>query len=332
MAITLTRADYDALWQQQNHTPEVTSGPGFSEIRRVVPESLGQGYIQSLQWAGIDLTLHNYQFYEDVQIFNKASEEDTTYVGEIGFHLSGNRQGYHTGENFIQWGQCNEPDDWTAVTYAHEPILKLDIHLATSTSLHQLVTDTLKDLPIDVRRRLDNGYDSWLAEVNTITPAMRSPLKQILQCPFQGKVKQIYLEGKCLELVALKLEQLKEIDRRTGLACSLRPDDVDRIHHAKAILMDNLSDPPSLGELAHKVSLNDYKLKVGFRQVFGTTVFGYLHQHRMEVARHLLAAQRMNVKEVARTVGYASQSRFATAFRKRFGINPKAYLLSKRSG
>ena len=107
---------------------------------------------------------------------------------------------------------------------------------------------------------------------------------------------------------------------------------MDRIHYAKAILMDNLSDPPTLGELAHRVSLNDYKLKVGFRQVFGTTVFGYLHQHRMEVARQLLAAQRMNVKEVARTVGYASQSRFATAFRKRFGMNPKAYLLSKSSG
>ncbi|MEM6453107.1 MAG: AraC family transcriptional regulator [Cyanobacteria bacterium P01_D01_bin.105] len=332
MTISLTRVDYDEMWQQQNPIPEVTSDPGFSEIRQVVPESLGQGYIQSLQWAGLDLTLYNYQFYEDVQIFNKASDADDSYICEVGFHLSGSRQGYRTGENFIQWGQCHEPNDWTTVTSAHEPILKLDIHLAASANLHQLITDTLKDLPSDVRRRLDNGYDNWLSEINTITPAMRSPLEQILNCPFQGKIKQIYLEGKCLELVALKLEQLKDIDRRTGLTCSLKPDDVDRIHHAKAILIDSLDNPPTLGELARQVSLNDYKLKVGFRQVFGTTVFGYLHQHRMEVARQLLAAQRMNVKEVARTVGYASQSRFATAFRKRFDINPKAYLLSKRSG
>ncbi|MEM9152230.1 MAG: AraC family transcriptional regulator, partial [Cyanobacteria bacterium P01_F01_bin.3] len=217
-------------------------------------------------------------------------------------------------------------------TYADEPIVKVDIGLDSQSALGQVVADALHDLPSDVRRCLEDCDDNCLYESNAITPAMLSPLKQILHCPFQGKIKQIYLESKCLELVALKLEQLKEIDQRTGLACPLKPDDVDRIHYAKAILMDNLSDPPTLGELAHRVSLNDYKLKVGFRQVFGTTVFGYLHQHRMEVARQLLAAQRMNVKEVARTVGYASQSRFATAFRKRFGINPKAYLLSKRSG
>ena len=51
----------------------------------------------------------------------------------------------------------------------------------------------------------------------------------------------------------------------------------------------------------------------------------------MEVARQLLAEQRMNVKEVARTVGYANQSRFAVAFRKQFGMNPKVYLLSQKS-
>lgn len=84
--------------------------------------------------------------------------------------------------------------------------------------------------------------------------------------------------------------------------------------------------------LARQVNLNDYKLKVGFKSVFGTTVFGCLHQHRMETAQQLLSQGHLNVKEVAQQVGYASQSRFAAAFRKQFGLNPKAYLLSKRSG
>ncbi|MEM9483690.1 MAG: AraC family transcriptional regulator [Cyanobacteria bacterium P01_F01_bin.116] len=331
MAITISCADYDELWQQANPQTQDMGYPGFSDIRRTVPECLGQGYIHSMQWNGIDLTLYQYQFYEDVHVFHSA-EDWGSHVGEIGFHLSGNRCGYHAGDNFIQWGQYDDLDTWETVTYANEPILKVDIHLEHSNGLIHLIADTLKSLPIEIRQCLEDCGKNWLDETNIITPAMRSPLDQIFRCPFQGRTKQIYLEGKCLELVALKLEQLKEIDKRTGPFCSLKPDDVERIHFAKAILTDNLDNPPSLMELARQVSLNDYKLKVGFRQVFGMTVFGYLHQHRMEVARRLLAKQRMNVKEVARTVGYASQSRFATAFRKQFGMNPKAYVLSKKSG
>ena len=46
-------------------------------------------------------------------------------------------------------------------------------------------------------------------------------------------------------------------------------------------LTQRMDDPPSLVELARKVGINDYKLKVGFREVFGTTVYKYLHTHRM---------------------------------------------------
>jgi AraC-like DNA-binding protein len=175
---------------------------------------------------------------------------------------------------------------------------------------------------------IEQSDGSCFDDVNQITPAMKAALEQIFYCPFQGKTKQIYLEGKCLELIALKLEQLKEMDKRTGLSCSLKPDDIDRIHLAKTILTTNLNNPPSLMELARLVSLNDYKLKIGFRQIFGTTVFGYLHQYRMDKARRLLIEQRMSVKEVAQAIGYANQSRFAAAFRKQFGVNPKAFSAS----
>jgi AraC family transcriptional regulator, transcriptional activator of the genes for pyochelin and ferripyochelin receptors len=87
-----------------------------------------------------------------------------------------------------------------------------------------------------------------------------------------------------------------------------------------------MDEPPSLLTLARQVGLNDFKLKRGFRQVFGTTVFGYLHEHRMERARQLLEERRLNVTAVACTVGYANPSHFAGAFKRKFGVNPSAYL------
>jgi AraC-like DNA-binding protein len=156
------------------------------------------------------------------------------------------------------------------------------------------------------------------------TAAMQAALQQILHCPFQGLTQQMYLEGKIWELIALHLAQT--ID--THPTCEpkpLRAEDVERIHYAKDVLVARLDEPPSLIELARLASINDHKLKVGFRQVFGTTVFGYLHDYRMERSRQLIAAGDLSIAEAAKAVGFVNRSHFAIAFRKKFGVNPRDY-------
>ena len=73
------------------------------------------------------------------------------------------------------------------------------------------------------------------------------------------------------------------------------------------------------------MGLNDYKLKLGFRQVFQTTVFGYLQDYRMELAKELLAERTISVQQVARKVGYAHAGYFSAAFKRKYGVNPKSY-------
>ena len=158
----------------------------------------------------------------------------------------------------------------------------------------------------------------WLTA--NITPAMTIALQQILQCPYQGITKRLYLESKALELITLQLTQLSEDQP----AASLKLDDIDRIHLARDILIRNLDDPPSLLSLAKQAGINSFKLKQGFRQVFNTTVFGYLYAYRMEEARRLLGLGELSVTQVAQTIGYSHPGKFAAAFKKKFGITPKA--------
>jgi len=135
----------------------------------------------------------------------------------------------------------------------------------------------------------------------------------------------MYLEGKVWELMALQLAQITENGEQQN-QYFLRSADRDRLERARQILGDRLNNPPSLKDLAKQIGLNECTLKRGFRQLFGTTVFGYLYQQRMEYAKQLLQQRELNVSQVAKKVGYASQSRFATAFRKKFGINPKVFM------
>lgn len=54
------------------------------------------------------------------------------------------------------------------------------------------------------------------------------------------------------------------------------------------ILLERMAEPPSLLELSRLIGLNDYKLKTGFKEMYGTTVFGYLREQRLEKAYRLL--------------------------------------------
>lgn len=322
MAITLSSTDYDELWQVTNPHRGECDREDWSEMREMVPPRLGQGYVQQIPLRGIYLCLFDYQLHEDVCLISAAAEAPDSY--EVGFNLSGNRSGKRTGENFLEWGFRPAEQPLRQMFYANDPVVKVDLHVDPDHEIGQLLAQGIDHLSPPCHL-VDTGSAPWLSDINVITPAMRLVLEQIWRCPFQGQTRRIFLEGKCLELIALKLEQLSTELPQTKHPRPLSADDRDRIYAAQKILIEQLDDPPTLLELARRVNLNDYKLKVGFKQVFGTTVFGYLHQHRMETARNLLHSRRLNVREVAQAVGYTNQSRFAAAFRKQFGVNPKAY-------
>jgi AraC-like DNA-binding protein len=201
------------------------------------------------------------------------------------------------------------------------------VRIEVSPSLLATYATENGKLPSALQQLIEGNFEQRFHQaLGRTTTAMQHALRQLLNCPYQGITKRIYLESKVLELLAFQFNEWSE-QRPQSLHshCSLQPNDIERLHHAKEILIQNLDHPPSLLELARQVGLNDYKLKQGFRQVFGTTVFGYLQTHRMKHAKQLLAERELSVAGVAQLIGYTSQSRFCDAFKRQFGISPREY-------
>ena len=99
--------------------------------------------------------------------------------------------------------------------------------------------------------------------------------------------------------------------------------DVKRLQEVKDFLQVHfLQHDLSLCLLCRKFGLNEFKLKKGFKQLFGFTVFGYVHALKMKTARQLLVAGEMNVNEIADHLGYSSPNHFSAAFRKVYGYPP----------
>ena len=68
------------------------------------------------------------------------------------------------------------------------------------------------------------------------TPAMQQALQQILNCPYQGSFKRMYLESKALELLVLQFHQLLGKQKLSSSNLSFRPRDAEKLHLAQAIL------------------------------------------------------------------------------------------------
>ena len=162
------------------------------------------------------------------------------------------------------------------------------------------------------------------------TSSIAVVLSQILQARVHDSMKSLYFKGKIYELLSL---YFNKNDDSSIEQCPFLIDEqnVQKIRNAKDIIVDRMIDPPSLDALALEIGLPLKKLKQGFKQVYGDTVFAYLLEHKMQEARRMLDSQKYNVNEVGLKLGYSTSSHFIAAFKKKYGTTPKKYIGSVSS-
>lgn len=153
-----------------------------------------------------------------------------------------------------------------------------------------------------------------------IPPSVKEIYRALLNGSFNDALDRFYLDVKMRELLALLLQN--ELH-------SAPPDhafsafEIAQIRKARDILEDHMDKkPPSLRALAHKVALNEYKLKLGFKFLFKSGMLQWLKQQRLHRAKELIITTDKQLKEIALMTGYSRQENFATAFRKQFGYSP----------
>lgn len=162
--------------------------------------------------------------------------------------------------------------------------------------------------------------------IQPITPSMSVVLHQILNFNLHPSVKKLYHRAKVYELMSLLFNKPEDTENES---CPFKADGEEtmKIQQAKDYLIKNMHEPPTLQELADKVGLNIKKLKQGFKQVYGDSTYAFLFDYKMEYARRLLDSGAYNVNEVGIKIGYSTASHFIAAFKKKFGITPKKYLM-----
>lgn len=335
-ANALTSADVKELEEQAHQQGELIYQATEFGTQCNLPRKLGEGGARIIHLrGGLTIDIRKATLWQTIR---HTLQHEHSFPLVSKFYLSGSSRVQTPGVSDIEndyeevagshylyhLPNLTEFEEWPSGKLIHVLMVYVDADYFCSFNLEgDVLPKPLQEL---MQGNLAKRFHQPLGK---ITPAMNQVVQQILHCPYQGVTQQLYLESKALELFTLQFAHWAERYRQSAQVVNLHPNDIERLYHAREIILNNFNNPPSLIEIARQVGLNDYKLKQGFRQVFGTTLFGYLHDYRMQQARQLLLNSHLSIAGIAAMVGYRNPEAFSTAFRRKFTVSPKAYQLGK---
>ncbi len=178
--------------------------------------------------------------------------------------------------------------------------------------------------PVDDFAHAHLAVQNWQPSARAVAMAEQLIRTPALSRPFLN----LYMESRVLELVGEALASVGAAAHAPAPAPApsgvpLLPHEHRRIRALHAFLQTEQAFGLSLDELAREAGTNPNTLQKHFLAVYGTTVFDFLREQRLQRAREALERDGVNVAQAALLAGYSSAANFATAFRKRFGMPPK---------
>lgn len=235
-------------------------------------------------------------------------------------------------------GNYNFPlsDGHSMLLFNPQKTLPIDLELAPQTWLVSILISVTRFHSLFSS---DADHISFLSPENSskkyydtlpFTSSIAVVLSQVLQAKVHDSMKELYFKGKVYELLSLYFNKSEDPSLEQ---CPFLVDEenVQKIRRAKDIILERMTDPPTLENLSLEIGLSLKRLKEGFKQLYGDTVYSYLLDHKMEDARRMLDSQKFNVNEVSLKLGYSTASHFIAAFKKKYGTTPKKYIGSVSS-
>ena len=134
---------------------------------------------------------------------------------------------------------------------------------------------------------------------------------------YELKIKGLLCEAFAMILYGHRQELTKFV--------SANLQELERLEKMLNYLNMHFTEVISLQDLADQVHLSREVCCRLFKKMTGKTITGYLEEYRVNKSFSLVQSGQYSMIQITEMVGFSNPSRFASAFRKRFGCNPGEY-------
>lgn len=186
-----------------------------------------------------------------------------------------------------------------------------------------------KELPNEMKSftiRLSDLAEKYCSDPSPFVipgePTIEHIFSELYHVP--SKIKDIYFKVKILELL-LYLDAL-ELSGNKEERPYFYKSQIEKIKAIQELLTSDLTKTYTIEELSARFDIAQTPLKNCFKNVYGSPIFTYMRNYRMNYAAALLKTDKsLKVADIAGLVGYDSPSKFASAFRDAMGRTPLEY-------
>lgn len=168
-----------------------------------------------------------------------------------------------------------------------------------------------------------NKHFNVFGESKKIPFAIHNILDVIINCYYEGEIKEAFLKTKITEIFVELLAEFKSTSKN-----NLSEDDI-LAEETKNFILKNFAAKITLDGISKELTTNKTKLKTAFKSRFNKSIFTFKTEVQMTEAKKMISTKNFTIAEVAYQVGYKNPQHFTTAFKKYFNITPTNY--SKQS-
>ncbi len=156
-------------------------------------------------------------------------------------------------------------------------------------------------------------------------PSSATFVQDIQQCRYGGKMREVYLEAQTKLLLIHQLSRVYRLQYpgKDPVDQKLSGADVERLYALRGYLENHFLEEHSLQGLARRFGLNLFKLKYGFKKLFGTSTMRFVDEKKLHYAHALLKEPHTSIAELSDSLHYEHPSSFTAAFKRKFGYPPQ---------
>lgn len=305
-----------SIFESITEAPEM-NGQLVQETSRLIPGSVQytiRRFVKPRGWMAEDTGMLKYQVVK--------GQPEKNYL-ELRFCITGNM---YCRDGMQECSRCKAHDaDRCSEKFESVDLLSFVFTPSVLTQFARARTSTATQAD----EVLTFGNPSSFARLIPLCNRMKGVLEGLLNHNYSDTLENIFVNAQTQMLLLYSMDCMlgeKEIDVVT---CKFLANEADRekIIKAREVLIQHIGEPITIKELSRKVAMNECYLKKGFKELFGTTIFDFYQNQRMEHAKFLLYEKGLSVTDVSLMLGYSSISHFSTAFKKHTGLKPCELLL-----
>lgn len=304
------------------------------ELTINIPEHLGEGFIRGTSFAsGMGVIEYKCKFYKDLEIhFTINDTHPLKFIfcsyGRVSHTFQEDRIDHKidTFQNVIVSSSKHNGHVLCFKADQETHVISIEIIRETFSTRNNY---KFKDLDDRLKQLFeDSASEKKFFYQGNYSLKASDIVDDINDKKFTGFLRNLFLEGKILDMLVLQINQYHD-DQRDDKPQILRKTDVETIHRCAEMIKKNLNHNYSVEYLAKEMGTNVNKLQDGFKLLYGYTVNKYMQQAKLEAAKDMLMSSDDNISQIVSRIGLNNRSYFSKIFKEKYGVSPKYFLQSR---